>query len=170
MLATPPLRRRTTVTVSALLCAVAAFLATGCGQGTADRGVVAKNLGLAYAAYTQYVSAPVNSGRLRPTTPKTDPASARAVTAAKYAVLALEVAREEAARENDLASFAQKVAAAAASLNAVSTALRTERPTRALVSGGQASLESLLAAARDATFKVPTTSVSAEQLSKPPRA
>lgn len=160
----PPLPRL----ASALLAAAAITLTAGCGIVTADRDVVAKDLGLAAGAYAQYVAAPVHAGEVGPSTAANDPALAQAAKAAKYATAALEAARSEAGPDTKLASFAQKTAAAGASLNAITKALESGEANRALVDGGTASIESLLAAARDAGIKAEPRDVSAGDLAKPP--
>jgi hypothetical protein len=131
---------------------------------------IARNLGLAYAAYTTYVSEPAKAGKLGPNTAPNSAAAQQAADAAKFATLALEAAREEAAPDQEFASFAQKTAAAGASLNAVAKELDAGRPSRGLVAGGLASLESLNAAARDRGLAVSPQTVSPADLSDPPAA
>ncbi len=165
---TPPRRRVALLLATGLLSAMAAL--GSCGTVEADRGEITRNLGLAYAAYATYVSEPAKAGRLGPTTSPTSPEGRQAAQAARYAMLALEAAREEAAPDQELASFAQKTAAAGASLNAVATVLETGRPSRGLVAGGQASLDSLSAAARDLGLAVSAQTVSPADLADPPAA
>lgn len=167
---TPPLRRRA-VPAALLTGLLAVTLATSaCGKVEADRGEIARNLGLAYAAYTTYVSEPAKAGQLGPSTPTSSPVAERAAAASHYATLALEAAREEAAPDEQLASFAQKIAAAGASLNAITQVLEDGRPSRAVVAGGTASLESLSAAARDRGLTIGAQTVSPADLAEPPAA
>ena len=148
--------------------AAAALLTAGCGKVEADRDAIAQNLGLAYGAYLTYVAEPAQAGKLGPATSRTDPVEARALDGARYAVRAVEAARAEAAPDEQLASFAQKTAAAGASLNAISQVLETGRPSKSLVAGGTASLESLLASARDLGFTVDRRTVREADLANPP--
>lgn len=170
MSTTPPPHRRPAL--AALLAGLFAIgiLASACGTVEADRDEIARNLGLAVAAYTTYVSEPATAGQLGPSTPQNDPIAERAAKASRYATLALEAAREEAAPDQELASFAQKIAAAGASLNAVSEVLDNGRPSRSLVAGGTASLESLSAAARDRGLMIDPQTVSPADLAEPPAA
>lgn len=170
MLTTPPRRSTPIRAALVLLLAAGALLAGGCGKTEADRTEVARNLGLAYAAYTEYVSAPAEAGQLGPTTARSAPVRDQAAKAARFAMLALEAAREQAAPDQSLASFAQKTAAAGASLNAVAQVLDEGRPSRSLVQGGLATLESLKAAARDAGLSVSEQQVQPADLSDPPAA
>lgn len=167
MSTTPPRRRRPALLVLAALLIGSAAL-SGCGGQEADRDEIARNLGLAYAAYATYVSEPAQAGTLGPTTSPSAPVAQQAADAARYATVALEAAREQAAADPELASFAQKTAAAGASLDAVAEVLRTGRPSRSLVAGGMASLESLSAAARDRGLAVSSQSVSPADLDDPP--
>lgn len=167
---TPPRRHRRSLVILAASLALAAVPLASCGSTEADRDEIARNLGLAYAAYTTYVSEPAKAGKLGPNTAPNSAAAQQAADAAKFATLALEAAREEAAPDQELASFAQKTAAAGASLNAVAKELDAGRPSRGLVAGGLASLESLNAAARDRGLAVSPQTVSPADLSDPPAA
>ncbi|MBO9533804.1 MAG: hypothetical protein J7513_12615 [Solirubrobacteraceae bacterium] len=157
-------------TVAALIVTVVVVLAAGCGKVEADRGQIAQHLGDAYGAYLTYVAEPAQAGKLGPSTAPTDPVAKQAAVAAKYVVLSVEAARTEAAPDAKLASFAQKTAAAGASLNAVSTVVSTGKPTQAFIAGGTASLESLLAAGRDLGLKIDRSEITPEQLKDPPAA
>lgn len=169
MSTTPPRRRLAAATLTASLALAAVPLAS-CGKVEADRDEIARNLGLAYAAYTTYVSEPAKAGKLGPNTAPNSTVAEQAADAARYATLALEAAREEAAPDQELASFAQKTAAAGASLNAVTKVLESGRPSRSLVDGGLASLESLSAAARDRGLAVSPQTVRPADLTDPPAA
>lgn len=165
---TPPLQRRALTAMLIALIGGGALLTAGCGKVEADRGQIAKDLGLAYGAYTTYVTGPTDAGKLGPSTSPSSSVAKQAAAASHYATRAVEAARTEAAPDNALASFAQKTAAAGASLNAVSQVLTTGRASRSIVDGGQASLDSLLAAARDIGLKVETQRVAAGDLDSPP--
>jgi hypothetical protein len=166
---TPPLRPRFAALAGVAAISAAAPMA-GCGTVEVDRQAVATDIGLAYGAYVAYVSEPAEAGKLTPSTPSTAAVRRRATAAARYATRSLEAARNEAAPDPKLASFAQKTAAAAASLNAVGEVLDSGRPSRGLVAGGRASLESLTASARDLEIKVARQPVPAADLDSPPEA
>jgi hypothetical protein len=159
--------RRTHAGLAGVLLA-ASIAAAGCGNANdGHRDDIARDLGVASAAYTTYISEPAQSGQLGPTTPKSSPTSDHAAQAARYAMRALEDARAKAADDPQLASFAQKTAAASASLSAVTQVLERGRPNRTVIAGGMASLESLNAAARDLGITVGAHTVSAADLAAP---
>jgi hypothetical protein len=163
-----PSRRRGARTYLVGALVFGGLVLSGCGSDEADRAEISRDLGQAYAAYMTYVAEPAKNGQLGPSTAKSSPISQQATTAARFAISALEAARTEAVRDAELASFAQKTAAAGASLNAIAEVLRTGRPSRGLVNGGVASLESLMAAARDRGLSVDPQQVSAADLNEPP--
>ncbi len=164
---TPPVDRRLVALMAPAMVA-GAFVMAGCGKVEADRGEIAEHLGDAYGAYLTYVAEPVQAGALGPSTAPNTVVAERSKVAARYVVRAVEAARTEAAPDATLASFAQKTAAAGASLNAVSTVVSQGEPTKAFVAGGRASLESLIAAGRDLGLTIERRKVSTEELERPP--
>ncbi len=151
----PPHPRR----VLPLLAAAGIALTNATGCGGTDREAVARDLAKASAAYAAYVDAPSARGTLGAGTRPAAAVRMRAALAARFAVTRLDAARAEAISDPELSSLAVKIAATAAVIGQVRDGLGQGAIRLDRVRFGRASLDNLLATARDRGLSLPSVSV-----------